>query len=124
MKMTVEKRRRVILLMIAAAAICAAIVFWVFYQNGNRQKSPIVYLTENNELVYRKHPWADAVLLSSFGSSADLNYYNNDEDCVFYSSDGQTLYFLICLRDFMTMVALRSAAWTPLCLTRGSLRPG
>ena len=93
MKMTVEKRRRVILLMIVAAAICAAIVFWVFYQNGNRQKSPIVYLTENNELVYRKHPWADAVLLSSFGSSADLNYYNNDEDCVFYSSDGQTLYF-------------------------------
>lgn len=60
--------------------------------NESGQKPPIVYLTMDNELVYLKDPSADAVQLASFGPS-EISYYYNDEDCVFYSGDGQTLYY-------------------------------
>lgn len=88
-----KKRSGVVFLFFVTVVICAAIVYFVFYKNGTGQKFPIVYLTANNELVYQKNPSADAVQLSSFGPSEISYYCNNDEDCIFYSSDGQTLYY-------------------------------
>lgn len=118
-----KKRNGVILLVFVAAVICTAIAFFAFHQSGNGQKSPIIYLTAKNELIYLKSPSADAVQLSSFGSSGISGYYNDDEDCVFYSGDGQTLYY------FDLSKGLYDDGGAPLCcvdtasLDEGQLMP-
>jgi hypothetical protein len=66
-------------------------------QGGGAASSPVVYLTHDYELrlieIESVGVKANTFALAKFVPSYFSSYYNYDEDCVFYSSDGATLYY-------------------------------
>lgn len=72
------------------ASVCAVIGGYIYIGNNNGKHTPTIYLTCDYELSWMAK--ADAINITSFNPTSFSDYYNN-EDSVFYSNDGNILYY-------------------------------
>lgn len=73
--------------------VCIVIGWFFSSQKKHESQGPVVYLTANHDLEYSKTASSTAINISSFGSSEISYYYNDDEPCVFFSDEGDILYY-------------------------------